>query len=189
MKPERAIGRCCQAALLLAISGCAILAPGDRRWPADLPSYAFFAQAYASDPANARQQSLEDYLSWIYRFYKGWIAYAVGWLDISAGVVASLPAHESDRVGAHLDRLGRDIAAEWAKASEGRVVDNSTLAAWGEALTESVNRGEVAALLERIDADLASLHARELSPRDITAARYYPDIDDGDPFGPFSEHE
>lgn len=168
---------------LLATAGCALLTPEDASWPDDLPPLAYFRDAYAADPVNRAVQSEADYLSWIYRFYKGWIAYAVGWLDIRAGVVASVPPAEAERVGARLDAIGRSIAAEWAKASRTRYVYKQTLAAWGEALAEAVNRGEVDALIDRVEADLKALAARTLSPDVITTDRYYPGLDDGDPFG------
>jgi len=163
------------------LGGCASLRDGTADpWHAGLPPIGFFEQAYARDGELQDEQSLQEYLYWVRKFYAGTTLYPRGWNDISRDLLA---AADDDTNTAQRERklylLGRDIAAEWSKANSVRDVDDGHLAVWSIAAGRAVNEDNVDKTLDAIMADLQQLLAGALSPDAITANRYHePDPED-----------
>jgi hypothetical protein len=168
--------------LLCSLLAACATAPGLRRadWPAQIPPRAFFVKVYAADEALQGRQSLEEYLSWVVRFYSGTALYPRGWSDLVAEqVAAETDADTAMRRRTQLQRLGREIAAEWAKDNALRRVDTRHLVIWGEAARRAIREGNVEQTLSSIEQDLEQLMSGVLEADAITAARYHePDPDD-----------
>ena len=161
------------AACSLLLGACAGLRGGAEAWPQTLPPAAFFVDVYEADPQLQGEQSLEDYLYWVQAFYTGTPLYPRGWNDLVADQLAVTgDGDTARRRERQLYRLGRDIAAEWAKANSVRRVDNRHLAVWGAAAGRAIDDGNVDATLGRIRQDLELLLSRQLRPDDIEPARY-----------------
>lgn len=172
----------CLAVVMLA-AGCALWPQAG--WPPAAPPQAFFAAAWARDVANQAFQDRDDYLLWVARFYRGWLGYPGGWLAVSAHVLAALPPASREAHRALLARLGRDVAAEWAKRKPTRRIHNRTVATWGEVLTEAGQRGAVAATLDSLAVDVEAVLSGRLNRRAITMQRYFPTVvDDGNDLPP-----
>lgn len=168
--------------LLCSLLAACATAPGSQHadWPAQIPPRAFFAQVYAADEALQGRQSREEYLTWVVRFYQGTALYPRGWSDLVAEqVAAETDADTAMRRKTQLQRLGRDIAAEWAKDNALRRVDTRHLVIWGEAARRAIREGNVEQTLSSIEQDLEQLMNGMLEADAITAARYHePDPDD-----------
>jgi len=167
--------------MILGLSACASLHDGTADpWPVDLPPLGFFLAAYEQDTKLHEEQSLEEYLYWVRKFYEGTTLYPRGWNDITEDLLAAAgegaPIEARER---RLYRLGRGIAAEWSKANNVRLVDEGHLSVWGVAAGRAVNEGNVDETLDFIASDLEKLLAEELPTDAITADRYHePDPDD-----------
>lgn len=161
-------------------SGCVGLRDPLGDWPSALPPANYFVSAYEQDSRLDDYQPLDDYLYWVRRFYEGTALYPRGWSDISADILAETEDAERIRERERrLTMLGRDIAAEWAKHNDVRLVDNRHLAVWGEAAGRSIGEDNVDETLAKIAEDLDQLLAQDLAPEAITADRYHaPDPDD-----------
>lgn len=164
-------------ALLAALLGACTGLQGEARsrWVEGMPPIRHFVSVYRSEPALQGEQSLQEYLQWVVSFYRGSTLFPRGWNDLVADQMAeSGPGEEASRRRAQLYRLGRDMAAEWAKANGVRRVDTSDLAVWGQATERAIEEGNIDATLDRIEDDLRSLLAGTLDPATITASRYHP---------------
>lgn len=164
-------------------SACASLRDGTRGdWPESLPPANFFIAAYATDTANHELQSLREYLYWVRRFYAGTTLYPTGWNDLTADVLLQTTdpnlALEREQ---KLQKLGRDIAAEWSKDSAVNRVESHHLAVWGGAAGRAVEEGNVDETLQKISDDVQKLLMQALPPEAITEDRYHTE-DPGDEF-------
>ena len=56
--------------LLGALVGCQSLTDS-ADWPSDVPERDYFLDAYQADTENQQEQTQQQYLSWIIRFYQG----------------------------------------------------------------------------------------------------------------------
>jgi len=158
----------------LLLSACAILRGGADVWPQSLPPKAHFVRIWQADEALKAAQPLDDYLYWVKSFYAGTPLYPRGWNDLVAdqlAVAGEGPA--ARRRQRQLDVLGRDIAAEWAKANSVRRVDNRHLAVWGAAAGRAIDENNVDATLRRIAEDLGALMSGTLPADAIRAERYH----------------
>lgn len=170
--------RCCTAGLLvclLLLEACAVVRDDVASdWPEELPPVAFFTDAYRDTPGLETEQPLTEYLYWVKAFYSGTALYPRGWSDLVAEQIDQSPGPaEAERRQVQLYNLGRDIAAEWAKANSVRRVDNRHLQVWGSAAGRAIDEGNVDDTLIKIAADLELLLAQELGPDAITAERYH----------------
>lgn len=167
-------------ALTAVLGACAGLREPLSNWPPELPAANYFVSTYEQDSLLDEYQSLDEYLYWVRSFYKGTALYPHGWSDISEDILAATEdADRSLERERRLATLGRDIAAEWAKANEIRRVDNRHLAVWSEAARRSVGEDNVDETFTKISEDLDQLLSEALDPEAITADRYHaPDPDD-----------
>lgn len=163
--------------IFLAISwlgGCAAEPLRQSVWPETLPAQAEFAEHYRQDRRNAERQSLEQYLTWVERFYQGWELYPTGWNRISQDLAAKIadPAAKPE-IAAKLRRLGIAIAAEWAKDNAVRRITTRHVGIWGNALQKSAERAEIAAILDRVLDDVDNLLNNRIAADIITENRFY----------------
>ena len=160
--------------LLILLSGC-VASPRQAAtdWPETLPPSSYFVKAYEGDRRNHEYQSLDEYLHWVRRFYEGTTLHPRGWNDITAEILEESDGAATAARKRRLYKLGRDIAAEWAKASRINRVDNRHLAVWGIAAGRAIEENNIEETLDSITADLEGLLSQRLAPDDITAGRYH----------------
>lgn len=171
---------------LVFLSGCAVWKTDISRanWPEKAPPRADFEAEYAADKANQEVQTKEEYLLWVKRFYTGWRLYSDGWIDLVPEVLSEVEDSElRAELEAELYSMGRDIASEWAKNTEGRRVHTRHLSVWGNAMRDAMASGETKDMIEQISHDVDQLMDRKLTIGDITAARYH-EVDEDDVFRP-----
>ncbi len=169
---------------LSALSGCALFQPdiSHRAWPDDIPPRSDFEALYAADERNRAEQSEEEYLTWVSRFYEGWTLYPEGWNDLVPEILAEVDdPDERAELETELYDAGRFMASEWAKDADTRKVRTKQLSIWGNAMREAVARGEIRQMVKQIAQDVDWLKAQRLSYADITPGRYYAE-DENDVF-------
>lgn len=166
--------------LLFFINGCAVV-PDRPAWPSDLPSLAYYESLYAGDPENRKHQSREEYLKWVKAFYRGWGGLR-GWNSIMNEILDDVDEAEREALRRELDKLGRLISGEWAKAYGERVIDSNMLQIWINAAYEAGERHDYQRLLKKLSTDVEALLGDAMDPSAITLKRYYPDAAQPPPF-------
>jgi hypothetical protein len=166
----------------LAIAACSTPKLSEH-WPGNLPPLTYYTAIYDSDAKNSAIQTRDRYLLWVVRFYTGWKIYESGWFKITAEVLGEIEGAEDTQLAKkNMAALGLRIGAEWAKKHNDRFIRTGTVAAWGEALRESIERGEELSLMTKVANDLDMLEQGLIPVRDIEFERYYPDAEDEDDF-------
>lgn len=158
------------ALFCLALTAC--LAPDISDWPDDIPPQRYFNTAYLADMNNQQLQSQKEYLEWVLSFYKGSLAYQLGWLDVEAVVLDSVLTQETKPLARQLSELGYSIGAEWAKHNRIRLIDSRMLALWGSTLQLAENLQQQRQSIEVISKDVEDLLSGRMSNSDIVEARY-----------------
>jgi len=143
-----------------------------------MPAQAQFAEHYQQDRRNANLQSLEQYLTWVERFYQGWDMYPSGWNQISYDLTAKI-ADPSAKIAVEtkLRHLGVAIAAEWAKDNAARCITTRHVAIWGNALRKSAERSKIEEILDRVLDDVDNLLNHRIAADVITENRFYVEED------------
>lgn len=170
---------------VLLLTGCVNKAPKEEHWPTDIPSRAFFVAAYEADVENKKGQELEDYLLWVIRFYKGWELYRNGWTQVTDDSLLGVKdPQRATEIKIKMDLIGSGIACEWAKNKDERRILTRHVVVWGNALIESIKRGEVeeVKLINRVLSDVNGLLDNDVQIEEVKADRYYPK-DKDDVFG------
>ena len=161
----------------LLLTACAGNPNQPQDWPQGIPERDYFLAAYEADPKNAGLQSLDQYLTWVQRFYQGWVVYSYGWNRMTEDLLAGIEQEEKRaKVVAMLDDLGRQIATEWSKSNESRDVKTPQMLVWGEALRESVSTESEIELIVAVDKDLQRIKAGQLPLSEIRLKRYFPEL-------------
>ena len=169
----------CLIAYFLAIAACTHV---KEYWPAEMPSKGTFVSFYKQDKDNLAKQTQQEYLLWIQRFYLGWEIYRRGWLKMTNELLEEIDSpKEKQKIKQKMDKLGFSISSEWAKKTKHRRVYTRHVSIWGNALLESLSRGEYEQLIDKVQQDVNDLLAHKLEPNQITASRYYPE-DENNPF-------
>lgn len=164
---------------LLLLAGCSHLR---EHWPAEVPNKNRFLAVYQQDKINKAKQTQDEYLLWVERFYMGWEVYRRGWLKTTNELLEQIESPADQRkFKKKMDQLGFAISSEWAKKSKTRRIFTRHVSIWGNALIESLDRGEHEQLIEKVQQDVNALLAHKLEPDLITASRYYPE-DESNPF-------
>jgi len=168
------------AMLILVLSACSHHQIARDGWPEEIPSHAYFFKVYNADIANKAVQTEEEYFTWIIRFYNGWELYRRGWTRMTNELIEQVEdPNQTKEIKHKVDRIGRLVSGEWAKKVKSRSIFTRHVAIWGNALLESLDRGEPLPLINHINKDIDDLLAHRIHPDLITAARYYaPDEDD-----------
>ena len=154
-------------------------------WPKELPPKQTFEQAYLEKRnfESASPEVLQAHLQWIIKFYKGTAIYPNGWLRVTDRFLASLDdpgAAESLRK--RMKSLGIEIANEWARDNDVRLINSRNMLTWGNALKTAATRQEHEQFISKIEIDVQSLLSKQLIARDISYQRYYPSNDFDDDF-------
>jgi len=171
------------AILLSLLAGCTTLST-DAPWPDDLPPRKVFVDGYLDkrDLPKADPQKLETHLSWIKKFYRGTVIYPNGWNRATSRFLQSVKDTKSrQKLEKQLDRLGVDIANEWAQDNHIRLINNTNVATWGSAMRTAAEKGDQTSFVNKVTSDVASLLSKKLKATEIDYERYYPD-DDYDSF-------
>lgn len=160
--------------LLLLLSACATQKHVQSNWPAELPPLAYFEAVYAADAQNAQEQTLDEYLLWVKRYYLGWELYRRGWMDVTEDLVGQMDdPQKAEHVKEKMFLIGKSVSGEWAKKTKQRKIFTRHVAIWGNALVESMMRGEEEVLINSVASDVNNLLAEKLPVEAITADRYY----------------
>jgi hypothetical protein len=170
------------ALFILALSACSHHQIARDGWPEAIPPNSYFLSVYKADSANKLIQTEEEYFTWIIRFYNGWELYRRGWTKMTNELLEQVEdPTQTKEIKFKIDRLGRLVSGEWAKKVKNRCIFTRHVAIWGNALLESLDRGEPLPLINQINQDVDDLLAHKIHPDLITAARYFPP-DEDDPF-------
>jgi hypothetical protein len=164
---------------LFLISGCTHLKD---QWPDKVPSRSQFVKTYNNDLSNKNIQTQEEYLLWIQRFYLGWEIYKRGWLKMTDELLVEVDdPKQKEIIEKKMHNLGLKISREWAKKTKQRRIYTRHVAIWGNALLESLDKGESMLLIDKVNEDVNALLAHKIEPKIITENRYYPQ-DENNPF-------
>lgn len=119
---------------------------------------AFFREQYERDGANKAKQSYKDYAEWVRVFYEGKrFPPVAGWNDRQKEILAKLPAASHAQARASLERVGRVLAAEWAKDNAVRKVSTSDLQTWGKRFSDAAkDAAGLEAALHAVEAEIAA---------------------------------
>jgi hypothetical protein len=159
---------------LLILIDCASQDTKETTWPEDLPPRAYFLGQYQNDLSNKNCQHLDEYLTWITRFYQGWEMYPNGWNTMVQEVLQKNKNPKSaEAIKIKLDRLGLLIAGEWAKNNHTRLINTHHVSLWVKALLKSADHGETLEILDRAFIDVNGLLTHKIATDVITADRYY----------------
>jgi hypothetical protein len=164
---------------LFLISACTHLKD---QWPDQVPSRTQFVKTYNSDSVNKSIQTQQEYMLWVQRFYLGWEIYKRGWLKMTDELLAEIDDPQQQKIiEKKMRSLGLKISREWAKKSKQRRIYTRHVAIWGNALLESLDKGESLLLIDKVNEDVNALLAHKLEPKMITENRYYQQ-DENNPF-------
>lgn len=165
--------------LLSLVSGCTHLKD---QWPDQVPSRTQFVKTYNNDLSNKNIQTQEEYLLWIQRFYLGWEIYKRGWLKMTNELLVEVDDPKQKKIiEKKMKDLGLKISREWAKKTKQRRIYTRHVAIWGNALLESLDKGESMLLIDKVNDDVNALLDHKIEPKIITANRYYQQ-DENNPF-------
>ena len=161
--------------LFSLLSACSSRMTKEAYWPTEIPSREFFVAKYEADIENQNVETLDEYLLWVVRFYEGWELYNNGWTKVTTdslhGVTDPVLA---EKIKTRMDMIGQTIACEWPKNKKDRRILTRHIVIWGNALVESIKRGQELALIDRVLADANGLLVRKIAIDDIKADRYFP---------------
>lgn len=164
--------------MVVLMPACAVLVKTVPDWSDDLPQYGYFYDEYKRDSVNSKIQPLDQYLTWVERFYHGWELYPNGWNTIKHDLLLRIAdpavAHE---VAQKMDDLGLSISQEWAKNNDTRIINTRHVSIWGNALLKSLEHGETLDIIARINADVQDLILKNISADLITENRFYAEDD------------
>lgn len=164
--------------MIMILPACSALPSKQALWPADLPPQEYFLSAYQQDAINHQNQSLDEYLGWVSRFYQGTEFYPNGWDNITRSILSGVTQPDkADEVKDKMQQLGLLISGEWAKNNRTRLITSRHVAIWGNALIKSQQNGETLELLERVSADVEGLLEQRIAAEDITEDRFYAEED------------
>ncbi len=169
------------ALLTAMLSGCSSYPKILESWPSEMPPAHIFITEYNKDPENQAAQTVENYLTWVTRFYEGWVVYDRGWLNMAVELEEEI-TNPSDRQEAleKIHQIGLLIAPEWAREKESRYIKTGAVAEWGESLLEALSRGESLELMDLVIRDITLLESGDLISDDINIERYFPDLSDNE---------
>ena len=159
--------------IVYCLSGCSLIST-DLQWPESAYPQEYFLAAFRADEAAGQYQTEDEYLMWVSRFYNGF-SLAPGWLNLTRQVVERLEEPYSSEVSERLYLLGGIIGSEWAKDNDVRLLDTRNASVWRDALIEALDQDDLDDYMNRVENDVASIMAGELTREDIYFERYYID--------------
>ena len=174
---------------LVFLTACTAVPERAEYWSSSWPPKTVFEAAYESELDNQAQQSADNYMKWIRRFYEGWTFYPEGWDWLTDRVLMGIEDDSQQQlIIEHMYSMGMRISKEWAKSDAHRVINTRHLLVWGETLKLSAARQQELWLAAKVSADIDALLALQLDPSMIQPSRYYADSSaaaDADEFDDF----
>lgn len=158
--------------LLSALSAGCISSGVLENWPEEIPEQRYFKQLYRADTVNRDRQSEQEYLTWVARFYQGWELMPIGWDDIAGSVLVDLEPEQYQRVDRHLQRIGEQVSAEWAKDNSVRQIDSGMLSLWAGVMQADFAADYRVSAVELIAQDVALLLDGRLAATAVNEYRY-----------------
>lgn len=157
---------------IVLLSAC-VTAPEAEQWPQDMPPRSYFVDYYAQDKAHQQVLSERGYLTWIYRFYKGWELYSRGWLQATDELADSLTTPEDKAHGRELmEEIGLLISPDWAKSDPYRSITVRHVALWGNVILQAMVEDQQFPMLYHIRDDAKQMLAGNLDPKAVKKSRY-----------------
>jgi len=97
--------------LVSVLSGCSSRMIKQANWPGEIPPREFFVAKYEADIENKQDETLDEYLLWVVRFYEGWELYSNGWTKVTADSLGGVtdPAL-AQQIKTKMDMIGETIA-------------------------------------------------------------------------------
>ena len=164
--------------ILAALQACSANQATETAWPDELPPHEYFLNLYQQDSTNNNIQNLDQYMTWVIRFYQGSELYPNGWNSVTQTLLLGIKDLESaNGVEDKMARLGLLISGEWAKNNSTRLINTRHISIWGNALLKSLEHGETLELIDRVTADVEDLLASRISSDVITENRFYAEED------------
>lgn len=164
---------------ILFFTGCSITPKSSNNtsnWPAELPPENYFIEQYQAHKELDALQSQQNYLTWIQRFYKGWVLYPRGWDWMTENLLKETKDVKTKaRIAQRLSDGGKLIAAEWAKDKSVRKIDSVNLMTWASALKIAVKENAQDEITDKIMQDVNALLNGSLATEDIDLDRYFPE--------------
>ena len=157
------------------LSGCVSAPPTQfaaNDWPENLPPLQSFEAYYMADTRNQQLQSKNDYLTWVKRFYKGWVYRPHGWHWMTKSALEQAPEQSKAQLQENLAWLGERISAEWAKDDRSRTINSEHMMIWADALKVALRKDAPVELTAQVKFDVKQLLSGELKPDTITLDRY-----------------
>lgn len=157
--------------MAFAVSACQSLNE-ETNWPEDVPDKERFLQAYHADTENQQEQTRQQYLNWIIRFYQGGDLMSTGWNDLTPAVLMGMSGETLQAAQTASHQLGVAISSEWAKDNRVRKIDTSMLSLWGTVMLSIEEPPERLLALRRIGEDVDAIMRGELAAEQISDERY-----------------
>lgn len=165
--------------LSLFLTACQTLT-SPKEWPEDIPDRKIFVKAYQQkrNTDKVDDKTINAHLGWIVRFYQGTVIYPNGWNRVSQLFLDSIADDERRTLmQVRLEKLGIEIANEWAQDNAIRNINSNNMITWGSALRTAAEQGDQENFVSQVEADVKNLVARKLAPKEINYERYYPEQD------------
>ena len=103
--------------MTMLLVGCQSLSE-EANWPEDVPERQQFLAVYQDDVENQQEQTQQQYLNWIVRFYQGWDLMSTGWNELTPAVLMGMSGDTLAAAENESHELGVAISSEWAKVSK-----------------------------------------------------------------------
>jgi hypothetical protein len=159
---------CCP---VLVLAACATPPTEPEAWPQAIPTRSYYEKSYANDPINQKEQSFDDYLVWVIRFYHGY-GIAEGWKKSEAKLMDGMEPSEIVLLHPKVAYLGMLMSSEWAKHNKKRRITTEMLVLWGQVMTQAKADKHIETVVDRLIGDVRALIIGELKPKEIKTARY-----------------
>lgn len=174
---KQAINHLTLIIVCLLFAGCATVQK-EENWPSDLPKRKVFTDSFKKQTAKGTTTiSLNEYLTWIRRFYEGSVIYSLGWLKMTEMTLESVEPSEQARFKRRMAELGEKISIEWVQDNNKRNIDSGALSAWGNSLVIAAERKELDSYLDLVEKDVEDLLQNKIKAKIIVQDRYYPETD------------
>ncbi|MDF1623251.1 MAG: hypothetical protein P1V33_07270 [Pseudohongiella nitratireducens] len=157
--------------LMISLAGCQSLT-GSNTWPDDVPERGFFLNAYEVDAENQQEQTQQQYLNWIIRFYQGSDLMSTGWNELTPAVLMGMSGETLTAAEKESSELGLAISSEWAKDNSVREINTAMLSLWGTVMLSVEQPEERLRALRQIASDVDAIMRGELTAEEISDERY-----------------
>lgn len=159
------------AIMIMLLIGCQSLSD-EASWPEDVPERQQFLAVYQADAENQQEQTQQQYLNWIVRFYQGWDLMSTGWNELTPAVLMGMSGDTLAAAENESHELGVAISSEWAKDNSVREINTAMLSLWGTVMLSVEEPPERLVALRLIGDDVDAIMRGELTAEQITDERY-----------------